>query len=807
MRIPVLIVFIAGLVVGAGCINNTNTSDPVRRTELFMQNWKFIPGDHPDANQIAFDDSGWRELDLPHDWSIEGMFSKDHAATPGGGALPGGIGWYRKTFSLPTEANDMLTFIEFDGVYQGSEVWINGHYLGKRPNGYISFRYELTRHLHLDGSPNLLAVRVDNSQQPNSRWYSGSGIYREVRLVTCNPLHVDYHGTFVSTPEVDSEHAIVSVQTMVRNDLGQATGAELRSIVLDPEGRIVSEGSLELKLPAGMLVKAEQQLEVEKPLLWSPDHPVLYTLLTEISREGVLVDQFTTPFGIRYFKFDAETGFSLNGSSMKINGVCMHHDLGALGAAAYPRAIERQLGLLKDMGCNAIRCSHNPPAPVFLDLCDRMGFLVMDETFDMWKKKKTEYDYHLYWDEWHERDLSDHIIRDRNHPSVIIWSIGNEILEQWDDSGEEMAIALANLVRELDPTRPITSGCNEPSVTNSINRSGALDLIGYNYHLENFSDVPDDYPGVPFIATETTSAFATRGYYDQPSDSLRIWPIRWDFPSPDMNPGHTCSAYDNCHAPWGSTHEAALLQMKYNDFVSGMFVWTGFDYLGEPTPYGWPSRSSYFGILDLAGFPKDAYYLYQSEWTSQAVLHLFPHWNWNIGDTIDLWAYSNCPEVELFLNGTSLGIKKKEEGSLHVQWRVPYVPGTLEAKGVYEGRDLVSQVATTGEAFGIHLVPDRSRIAADPLDLAFVRVEIVDEQGRIVPEAANEIRFSVEGEGELIAVDNGLQTSMEPFKAPQRRTFNGLCLAIIKSSGEAGEIQLSAESDGLVSASIEIVVK
>jgi len=756
------------------------------------------------ASAEEFDDSFWRIVDLPHDWSIEGEFSPDHPATPGGGALPGGMGWYRKSFSLPEKSRDMLVFIEFDGIYQNSEVWINGHWLGKRPNGYISFRYELTPYLKNDGSPNVIAVKADNSLQPNSRWYSGSGIYRDVRLVTTEPIHIDHWGIFVTTPEISEESAAVKVSTSFTSRKTGDADVTIISTIRDAGGKKVAGTSTQQSMKGNSGMTAEHELVVKNPVLWSGDEPALYRLISEIRSDGKILDRVETPFGIRYFEFDPETGFFLNGSPLKLKGACNHHDLGCLGAAAYPRAMERQLELLKQMGCNALRTSHNPPSPILLDLCDRMGILVMDETFDMWKIRKTRYDYHLHWDEWHERDLTDHIKRDRNHPSVILWSIGNEIIEQWDSSGTEMAGKLAAMVRELDNTRPVTSGCNETAPWNHIIRSGELDVIGFNYHLEDFRDVPVNFPGKPFIASETTSALATRGYYDRPSDVIRIWPVRWDIPFTPVNPGHTCSAYDNCHVPWGSTHEAAIKAMKENDHVSGMFVWTGFDYLGEPTPYWWPSRSSYFGIIDLAGFPKDAYYLYRSEWTTDPVLHLFPHWNWELGDTIDLWTYTSCDEAELFLNGKSLGASRKINGSLHMQWRVPYEPGRLEAKGIHDGKELTAVVETTGKPAGIRLTADRDRIDADGQDLSFVTVEIVDEQGRLVPCAGNHVLFHLSGPGEIIGVDNGLQTSMEPFRANHRNAFNGLCLAVVKSENQPGIIVLTAESEGLKPDSIEI---
>jgi beta-galactosidase len=782
-------------------------STPPRTIDAFNNNWKFQLGEKADAWQPGFDDSEWRSLDLPHDWSIEGSFSKDNPSTPGGGALPGGIGWYRKRFTLPEQSVGKCVFIEFDGVYQESEVWINGHSLGFRPNGYISFRYELTGHLHRGDTLNVIAVRVDNSHQPNSRWYSGSGIYRDVRLVITDPVQVDHWGVFVTTPSVTAEQAEVHASTTVRNSLPAGAEVEVTSRILDGVGRQVAAAKGTIAVSAGVTAVLDQDLQVPSPRLWSVEEPSLYSLVTEVRNNGRLTDRVETPFGIRTFRFDAQEGFFLNGKPMKLQGVCNHHDLGALGAAAFPRAMERQLELLKEMGCNAIRTSHNPPSPVLLDLCDRMGFVVMDETFDMWKRRKTPFDYHLFWDEWHQRDLTDHVLRDRNHPSVVLWSIGNEIPEQGDSSGTAMAIELAGLVRQVDPTRPITSGCNNTSANNFINRSGALDVIGFNYHQNEFPGVPEMFPGMPFIATETTSALATRGHYDMPSDSVRIWPLRFGRNAPNMNPDNTCSAYDNCRVPWGSTHEEALLAMNQNEFVSGMFVWTGFDYLGEPTPYWWPSRSSYFGILDLAGFPKDAYYLYKSEWTGQPVLHLFPHWNWEEGDTIDVWTFTSCDEVELFLNGTSLGVRKKPEGSLHMQWRVPYAPGRLVARGMWDGQVLEDVVETTGSPAALRLTADREAIGADPMDLSFVTVSIVDQQGREVPTAGNHVTFSLEGEGAIVGVDNGLQTSMEPFKAEERDAFNGRCLAILRSGGSPGTLRLTARSEGLEPAVLEIPIR
>jgi beta-galactosidase len=773
----------------------------------FNKDWKFYSGDAVGASDTGYNDSEWRALNLPHDWSIEGEFKQDNPATPGGGALPGGIGWYRKNFILPDKDKDKLVFIDFDGVYQNSEVWINGHYLGKRPYGYISFRYELTPWLIYGDGKNVLAVKVDNSRQPNSRWYSGSGIYRNVWLVMTDKVFVDHWGTVITTPRIDEKSALVSVMTTVRNVLLQPQPIRLKTEIVNSEGIPVASFISEEVVPNNSSKEILHEIEVDNPILWSVENPYLYKVITTIESSGKLTDKCETDFGIRYFSFDNQKGFSLNGKPMKLYGVCNHHDLGCLGTAINTRALERQLEILKEMGCNSIRTSHNPPAPELLDLCDKMGFLVMDEAFDMWKKQKTTYDYHLYWDEWHVRDLEDFIKRDRNHPSVFIWSIGNEIGEQWDTSGIRIAKELASIVKNLDGTRPITSGCNFPEPENYIIKSGALDLIGYNYQQDHFGEFPEQFPGQKFIATETTSALATRGYYDMPSDSIRVWPERWDKPA-QANPDYTCSSYDNCHVPWGSTHEDAWKMIKEYDFLSGMYIWTGFDYLGEPTPYWWPARSSYFGIVDLAGFPKDSYYLYKSEWTEEPVLHIFPHWNWNAGDTIDVWAYTNCDEAELFLNGRSLGVRHKEEGVFHFAWRVPWEPGELKAIGKYPGGEVLEKtVKTAGEPSKLVLSADRDVINADGSDLSFITVKITDANGTVVPNANNHIQFSIKGKGIIAGVDNGLQISHEPFKADNRNAFNGLCLVVVQSLEKPGIINLAAASEGLEGASMEIKVR
>jgi beta-galactosidase len=792
-------------ILAGGSLHPCLASPSGRKTERFCKEWKFRLGDSPGAEQAGFDDNAWRRLELPHDWSIEGPFSESNPATPGGGALPGGIGWYRKEFTVPESDKGRLTFVAFDGIYRNSEVWINGHLLGMRPYGYSSFEYELTPYLHYGGEKNVLAVRVDNSRQPNSRWYSGSGIYRSVWLTTTDRVHVDHWGTYVITPRISANEATVAVQTRVRNSSRSDSPITLKTLIVDGTGKVVAVSDAPIVVPHDSVRIVRQTLTVSHPVLWSIDRPALYRVVSNVEIRGESVDTYETTIGIRSFNFDEAEGFSLNGVPMKIKGVCDHHDLGCLGAAVNVRALERQVEMLKAMGANALRTSHNPPAPELLDLCDRLGVIVLDEAFDMWHKGKTPYDYSLDWDAWHRRDLTDMVLRDRNHPSVCMWSIGNEVMEQWekDSSGVDITRELTSIVKELDSTRPVTAACNGVEPDNPLFRAGVLDLIGMNYHIERFPDFPVTFPGKKFLATETTSALETRGSYDMPSDSIRRWPIRWDVPFVTGNPDNTCSAYDNCSTPWGSTHEETWKVIKKYNFLSGMFVWTGFDYLGEPTPYGWPSRSSYFGIIDLAGFPKDAYYFYQSEWTDRPVLHLFPHWNWRAGQTVDVWAYTNCSEVELFLNGKSLGTRQKAGDTLHLTWRVPYVPGTLKAVGRAGGKEvLVQEVKTAGPPATLLLEADRKVIAADGQDLAFVTVKILDAEGTLVPRGDNLIHFVVSGPGTLVGVDNGLQTSHESFVSNMHRAWNGLCLAVVRAGDQPGEVTLTARADGLQQSSI-----
>jgi len=811
----------------------------IHDVQSFNQNWKFTLADSTlHASAAVYNDNSWRTLNLPHDWSIESDFGKNFPASPGGGALPGGIGWYRKSFVVDKADKGKRVFIDFDGVYRNSEVWINGTSVGKRPYGYISFRYDLTPYIKF-GENNLIAVKADNSKQPNSRWYSGSGIFRNVWLTILNPTHVDHWGTYITTPEINSDSAIVAIQTAIKNDDNKLRTIRVEQLLYDTRGILVGKSEGSFYVNSGTSHQYLQRIVVKKPVLWNIESPYLYKLVTRTHTLARLTDEYVTMVGIRSFKFDVNKGFILNGKQVKINGVCDHHDLGALGSAVNKRAIERQLEILKEMGCNGIRCSHNPPAPELLDLCDKMGFIVMDEAFDMWLKKKVTFDYSLDFPEWHERDLTDMILRDRNHPSIFIWSIGNEVGEQWGEGKtEDMDLQKANIqlnnkkvietsdmelgkigkyalltkelvdiTKSVDPTRPVSAACNGTGENNPLFQSGALDLIGFNYHEGEYAGITKRYPTKPFFVSESISALQTRGYYVMPSDSVSICPDQWD--KPYSNPSQQCSAYDNCRAPWGSTHEATWKLVKKYDHIAGQFIWTGFDYLGEPTPYWWPSRSSFFGIIDLAGFPKDVYYMYQSEWTTKDVLYIFPHWNWKDGQKVDVWAYyNNADEVELYLNGQSLGKRSKTGDDLHVMWRVPFHAGTLKAVSRKKGKEvLTKEIKTAGEPVSIRLKADRPVIDADGKDLSFVTVEILDKEGNTSPLADQLVKFTVEGEGNIVGTDNGNQNDHVSLKKPERHLFYGKCLAIVQSTNKSGNIVLKAEIQGLPAQNIIITSK
>ena len=719
----------------------------------------------------------------------EGIFESTSPAGSGGGYINAGTGWYRKEFRLPGSVQGKRVFIEFDGVYMDSDVWLNGVHLGNRPYGYSSFQYELTPYLKFGDEKNVLAVRA-RVQQPCSRWYSGAGIYRHVGLTIKDPVHIEHWGTYVSTPEVSEHEATVRVITKIRNQSSSARKVNLEAVLEDVTGHKLATSNATQELKADSTGVFEEVFKFAKPKLWSLETPRLYHIESTVKVEGHVVDGTVTSFGIRTFEFTVDKGFFLNGKHVNIRGVCDHHDMGSLGSAVHMRAIERQLEVLKSMGCNAIRTSHNPPDPELLDLCDRMGFLVMDEAFDEWKQSKTLHGYGRFFDEWSERDLTDMIHRDRNHPSIILWSIGNEIPEQESADGYQMAKRLADICHNEDPTRPVTSACNtlDAAVTNGFAKP--LDVVGINYQLPAYQKQRGK---AKLIASETASAVSTRGEYNlvRDGDSLKI--------VKELN--SQCTSYDIIAPDWGNTAESTLKAVKNAPWVAGEFVWTGFDYIGEPTPFPWPSASSYFGIVDLCGFPKDRYYLYQSQWTDKPMVHIFPHWNWQgfEGQEIPVWCYSNCESVELMLNGKSLGEKKfSDTKDLHLVWKVPYAAGTLKAIARSSGKTVCTdEVQTVGAPAKIVLTPDRTTINADGDDLSFVTVKVVDNKERVCPNANNLVKFRIEGEGSVAGVGNGNAVSHESFKAHNRKAFHGLCQAIVQSKRERGTIRLSAESEGL----------
>jgi beta-galactosidase len=777
-----------------------------RSRDSFDAGWRFVHDDSTGAQAPTFNDSTWRVLDLPHDWSIEGPFDEKAPSGGTGGYLPTGIGWYRKRFRLPENSRERLFTIEFDGVYENSDVWINGHHLGHRPYGYVPFAYDLTPHLNWSGD-NVIAVRADNSHQTNCRWYSGSGIYRHTWLLSTGKLHIGYWGTFVTTPRVAKDAATVQVKTTVRNDTTAAARCTLASTILDRDGKPAGATESTQEIAPGGEYEFVQQMRVEKPNLWSPDSPYLYKLRSTIAG----ADEYDTPFGVREALFDADKGFVLNGERVKLNGVCVHHDAGCLGAAVPERVWERRFEILREMGCNAIRTSHNPFTAEFLDLCDRMGFLVMNEAFDEWKVPKGQIGrngYANYFDEWHERDVKTFVHRDRNHPSVVLWSAGNEIGDQSDPRGADTLRSLLDIFHREDPTRLVTAGCDRISSEPPTNTArpeflAALDVVGYNYvdrwrdRIEKYYSIDHAvFPQRRVIGTESGSMGGVRGDYRNlfPADTAAAGPFRG----------------------FGRGRQIDVEQLwkfvRLNDYVAGDFMWTGIDHLGEAR---WPSKGSSSGVIDTCGFPKDGYYFYQSQWTTKPMIHLLPHWNWKgkEGQFIPVTCYTNCDTVELFINGRSAGVRgyafprmgmegtygnypsrarvTRTTADLHLSWDIPYEPGTLKAVGTKDGKIVVTEeVSTTGDPAAIVL-------SADKGDVIHVTARIVDAQGRMVPTADNEITVEIGGAARLLGMDAGNPASHEDYRSPRRKAFNGVCLAILKRTAKAGGISVSAASPGL----------
>jgi len=758
-----------------------------RLTESFDRGWRFYKGEAKGAEKADCNDAEWRVVSVPHDWSIEGPFAKENAGGASGGYVPLGVGWYRKTFRIDPDHRRQKVFVEFDGIYKNSDVWINGIHAGKRWYGYASFQYDLTKHINWDGE-NVIAVRVDNSQQ-TCRWYSGSGIYRDVWLRLTDRLHVGHWGTYVTTGEISSESAKVKVRTLVKNEYAVPKKCKIETTIVDARGRRVGMAKSEQGIEGDSEFEFSQEIEVPFPMLWSVESPYLYYAHTMVLDEGEIVDKYVTVFGIRDIEWNAKKGLLVNGKPALMKGVCLHHDLGALGSAFNARAMERRLEVLKEMGCNAIRTSHNPPAPQLLEMCDMMGFLVIDEAFDKWGGR-----YHATWSEDWEKDLGSMIRRDRNHPCVVLWSVGNEVRGQETKETQEKLRMLVDYVHKVEPSRKVTCGTFPRYVPDFV---AIQDVAGLNYQEQWFDEYRKNDPNIVIISTE---AFA---YYRGHGDSLKaFYPVN----------------------PW--------LDAARNDYVVGSFVWTGIDYLGEAVA-GWPLHGWNCSLVDTCGFPRPVSNLHRSLWSDEpmvyiAVLHdsldvqaeTKDHWGWpkmashwtldgHEYEDVNVVTFTNCESVEVLVNDESFGTKRLADfDDKMMRWRVPYEPGMIRAVGKRLGRIVATyELVTAGEAKHIDLRPDRPVIRADGLDLCHVEVNVVDDNGVRVPDASDIIRFAVTGPARIVGVDNGNLWSTEPYKARQRSAFGGRCMVILQSTRTSGSIRLSATSEKLPAAVLIIDAK
>jgi beta-galactosidase len=752
-----------------------------------------------------FDDSQWRLLNLPHDWGVEAAFDP---ALPGStGKLPWfGVAWYRKALDLPESDRGKKIYLDVDGAMAYATVWLNGKCVGGWPYGYASWRVDLTPFVDFGGE-NTVAIRLDNPPD-SSRWYPGGGIYRNVWLVKTAPVHVAHWGTYVTTPEVSAQAATVKIQVNVDNDTDAGAGISVKNEIFKlkadgGKGRSVGALAIDgLKIDARQSGANLSQIKIANPKLWSLEKPQRYVVVTSVLQDGKTVDAYETPFGIRTIEFTVTNGFLLNGKRVPLNGVCDHSDLGALGSAINTRGLERQIEILKGFGCNAIRTSHNPPSPELLDLCDRMGMLVMDESFDCWEHGKTKNDYHLIFDAWHEKDWRAELRRDRNHPSIILWSIGNEVGEQNRPTNFWIGAELTAIAHQEDPTRPTTSANSDVKAGYNGFETNE-DVFGYNYKPWEYGKFRDANPKQPLFGSETASCISSRGEYFFPVSTNKAGGMS----------DHQMSSYDLYAPRWATPPDLEFTGQDKYPFVAGEFVWTGFDYLGEPTPYDRTSRSSYFGIVDLDGFPKDRYYLYQARWRPDLPMaHILPHWNWpdRTNQVTPVHVYTSGDSAELFLNGKSLGLKKKGPLEYRLHWDdVKYEPGTLKVVAYKNGKRWATDVMkTTGPAAKLTLRADRKKITADGQDLSFITVTVADKNGLLVPRSKNHIKFEIEGPGEIVAVDDGDPTNLEPFQAKEHDAFNGLALVIVRAkAGQPGTITLKAEADGLKSATIHITGK
>ena len=793
------------------------------------------PGENIAYVKSDFDDSEWRHLNLPHDWAIEGPFNIDYNGSTG--KLPyWGIRWYRKTLELSQDDAGKQIYLDIDGAMSYASVWCNGQYVGGWPYGYASFRLDLTPYIKA-GQKNVLAIRLDNPDD-TSRWYPGSGIYRNVWLVKTSPVHVEQWGTFVRNQQVDSEIAVMEMGVNIENHAGKDVQVKLQTSVYlqGKDGRPVGEEvtqsmTKDIAIKKDSWSSARFQFKVDKPKLWDIDTPNCYVAVSRVFMDGKEMDSYETPFGIRTIEFTHDQGFMLNGQKVAIKGVCMHHDLGALGAAFNEVAAERQLRIMKEMGANAIRTSHNPPAPELVALCDRMGLMMQLELADTWQKGKRKNDYNLLFDDWSEADMRSLVRHYRNHPSVIMWSIGNEMPDQTTDQGVIIARNLTAYCHDEDPTRPTSLGCNKRDAVfrDIVNQ---VDIFGLNYFHKTYPVFKEQNPTRRYHASETSSATSSRGEY--------FFPVTTDVN--DSRSGFQLSSYDMTTIGWGCAPEVQFKMNEEYSFMSGEFVWTGFDYLGEPTPYNkdltnllnfsdpnelekarkeleelgkikTPSRSSYFGIVDLCGFPKDRYYNYKSYWRPDVpTVHILPHWNWQerIGEITPVHIYTSGDAVELFLNGKSLGRREKAHSYDRLTWDdVRYEPGSLKAIAYKNGQKWAEElVETTGKPVALQVTAEKTELKNDGTDLSFIRVAVVDSQGRVVPRSKNHLKFSVTGPAEIIATDNGDATSLLPFQLSERDAYNGLALVILRSQYmKQGKVVLTVESKGLPKQKIALKVE
>lgn len=806
------------------------------RTEVTLKKgWKFTREDNNASSEVNYDDAKWQSVTVPHDWAIYGPFDKsndihrmaivqdgqttaiEHYGRTGG--LPfTGAGWYRLKFDVPDYAAGKQVQIKFDGAMSNSRVYLNGKEVGFWPNGYNTFHYDLTPYLNADGKNNTLAVRLENFEE-QSRWYPGAGLYRNVHLIVTNKTHIPVWGSYVTTPEINKDFARVNVKTKVKTD-GNGT-LKLVTEIKDGANVVATQENSLSKYDLG---EFSQNLIVDNPKLWDIKHPNLYTAVSKLYENGRLVDEYATTFGIRTIEIIPDKGFFLNGEMVKFQGVCLHHDLGPLGGAVNEAAIRRQIRIMQDMGANAIRTSHNMPAPEYVRIADEMGMMIMVETFDEWAIPKVKNGYNRYFKDWAEKDMVNVLHHFRNNPSVVMWCIGNEVEEQSNKQGAKVARFLQDICHREDPTRPVTNGMDRPDNVFDNYMAAMMEVAGFNYRPFRYQEAYQRLPQQIILGTETASTLSSRGVYKFPVQRRSM--AEYD--------DHQASSYDVEHCGWSDLPEDNFIMHDDLHYAIGEFVWTGFDYLGEPTPYysAWPSHSSLFGIVDLAGIPKDRFYLYRSHWNKgEETLHILPHWNWKgrEGENTPVFVYTNYPSAELFINGKSQGKQTKDRSvaidgtytaeaqksferqkRYRLMWMdTKYEPGTVKVVAYDENGNAVAEqeIHTAGKPHRIVLEADRSQINADGDDIAFINVKIVDKDGNFCPTEDREIAFTVKGAGTFKAVANGNAASIESFQLPKMKLFSGQLTALVQAAEKGGTITVEAKAKGVQSGKVEIVVK